>query len=106
MFSEAMRIIDSRWRWISRFYWEWHVVSDPQGQLGAKKGSVSYHDASDLGVGVDEGDMEHLEAVSASPGETREQTGYILTNLLVGIREGVSGSHDVGIAQNSRYFVC
>lgn len=31
---------------------------------------------------------------------------YILTNLLVGIREGVAGSHDVDIAQISRYFVC
>ena len=30
----------------------------------------------------------------------------MLTNLLVGIRESVGGSHDVDIAQNSRYLVC
>ena len=49
--------------------------------------------------------MEHLEAVSDRPGETNEQTSDILTNLLVGIREGVGGSHGVDVAQNSRYFV-
>jgi hypothetical protein len=53
-FSEAMRRMDSRWRWISFSWWGISFADEIQRPYRA------YHDVGDLGVGIHKGLLHEL----------------------------------------------
>lgn len=63
-------MMDSRWRWISFFCRDGQLASSAE----VKGTGSAHHDLSNLGVGVQQGLLKHLEAVSqklADPNEGR-----------------------------------